>query len=92
MSPTARTAFVRKRTLANRSKWPPDLIEQFQHLLQGSRTIDQLTEAFEVVRSHPHGHVASRAWDLAAAKAAHSHPKSEVTAIGIWSRRWWLLE
>ena len=48
---------VRKRTLANLSKWPPDLIEQFQHLLQGSRTIDKLEEAFEVVRSHPHGHV-----------------------------------
>ncbi len=48
---------VRKRTLANVSKWPPELIEQFQNLLRGSRTIDKLSEAFEVVRSHPHGHV-----------------------------------
>ena len=48
---------VRKRTLANLSKWPPELIEQFQNLLRGSRTIDKLSEAFEIVRSHPHGHV-----------------------------------
>ena len=48
---------VRKRTLANLSKWSPELIEQFQNLLRGSRTIDQLSEAFEVVRSHSHGHV-----------------------------------
>jgi len=35
----------------------PELIEQFQNLLRGSRTIDKLSEAFEIVRSHPHGHV-----------------------------------
>ena len=57
---------VRKRTLANLSKWPPELIEQFQNLLRGSRTIDKLSEAFEVVRSHPHGHGASSAGNLAA--------------------------
>ena len=48
---------VRKRTLANLSKWPPELIEQFERLLKGARTIDQLEDAFEIVRSAPHGHV-----------------------------------
>ena len=48
---------VRKRTLANLSKWPPELVEQFERLLKGSRTIDQLEDAFEIVRSAPHGHV-----------------------------------
>ena len=48
---------VRKRTLANLSKWPPELIEQFQQLLKGAPTIDKLEDAFEIVRSRPHGHV-----------------------------------
>ena len=48
---------VRKRTVANLSKWPPELIEQFQQLLKGSRTIDKLEETFDIVRSQPHGHV-----------------------------------
>ena len=48
---------VRKRTLANLSKWPPELIEQFQQLLKGACTVDKLEEAFDIVRSQPHGHV-----------------------------------
>ena len=48
---------VRKRTLANLSKWPRELIEQFQQLLKGVTTIDKLEDAFEIVRSQPHGHV-----------------------------------
>jgi transposase len=48
---------VRKRTLANVSKWPPELIEQFQQLLQGACTVDRLEDAFDIVRSQPHGHV-----------------------------------
>ena len=48
---------VRKRTLVNLSKWPPELIEQFQQLLKGVPTIDKLEDAFEIVRSRPHGHV-----------------------------------
>ena len=48
---------VRKRTLANLSKWSPETIEQFQQLLKGAKTIDNLDEAFEIVRSAPHGHV-----------------------------------
>jgi Transposase DDE domain len=50
---------VRKRTLANLSKWPPELVEGLQTLLRGGTAVAQLQEAFEVVRSRPHGHVAA---------------------------------
>jgi len=48
---------VRKRTLANLSKWPEPLIEGLRVLLRGGRAIEQIEEAFEIVRSRPHGHV-----------------------------------
>jgi len=50
---------VRKRTLANLTHWSPELVEQFENLLKGGRTIERLDEAFDVVRSLPHGHVAA---------------------------------
>jgi hypothetical protein len=50
---------VRKRTLANLSKWPPELVEGFQTLLRGGTAIEQLHDAFDIVRSRPHGHVAA---------------------------------
>lgn len=51
---------VRKRTLANLSKWPPEMVEKFQALLKGQVVaIGQLEDAFEIVRSRPHGHVAA---------------------------------
>ncbi len=73
---------VRKRTLANLSKWPPELIEQFQQLLKGVPTIDKLEDAFEIVRSQPHGHGASRPGDLASAQAAHSYPSTRQPPSG----------
>ena len=48
---------VRKRTLANLSKWPPEVVEQLQKVLKGGRTVEQLESSFEIVRSRPHGHV-----------------------------------
>ena len=50
---------VRKRTLANLSKWPPALVEGFQTLLRGGTAVEHLHEAFDIVRSRPHGHVAA---------------------------------
>lgn len=50
---------VRKRTLANLTKWPSQLVEGLQTLLHGGTAIDQLDAAFEVIRSRPHGHVAA---------------------------------
>jgi len=49
---------VRKRTLANLTHWPPDLIEGLGRLLHGGRVIEELAD-FEIIRSLPHGHVAA---------------------------------
>ena len=50
---------VRKRTLANLSTWPPELVEGLQTLLRGGTAVKQLHDAFDIVRSRPHGHVAA---------------------------------
>jgi transposase len=50
---------VRKRTLANLTKWPSQLVEGLQTLLHGGTAIAQLDAAFAVIRSRPHGHVAA---------------------------------
>ena len=50
---------VNKRTLANLSKWPPTLIEGLRVLLKGGAAVPRLEEAFDIVRSKPHGHVAA---------------------------------
>ena len=50
---------IRKRTLANLTKWPAELVEGLQTLLHGGTAIAHLQDAFEVVRSRPHGHVAA---------------------------------
>lgn len=50
---------VRKRTIANLSKWPVHLVEGLRVLLKGGTAISALDEAFEIIRSRPHGHVAA---------------------------------
>jgi transposase len=50
---------VRKRTLANLSKLPPEAVEGLKILLKGGTAIDKLEDAFEITRSRPHGHVAA---------------------------------
>jgi transposase len=51
---------VRNRTLANLSDWPKEKIEALRHVLKGTGTVTPpLQEAFEIVRSRPHGHVAA---------------------------------
>jgi hypothetical protein len=50
---------VRKRTLANLTKWPAELVEGLRLLLRGGTAVPKFDEAFEVVRSRPHGHVAA---------------------------------
>lgn len=50
---------VCKRTLANLTLWPPEMVEGFRILLRGGAAIESLEDAFEVVRSLPHGHVAA---------------------------------
>ena len=48
---------VRKRTLANLSKLPPEAIEGLRTLLKGGVAISELDEAFSIIRTRPHGHV-----------------------------------
>ena len=50
-------AKVKKRTVANLSKLPDDVIEQLRILLRGGRAVESLEDALEVIRSLPHGHV-----------------------------------
>jgi hypothetical protein len=50
-------AKVKKRTVANLSKLPDDLIEQLRILLRGGRAVESFEDSLEVIRSLPHGHV-----------------------------------
>ena len=50
---------VKKRTLANLSKWPDDLVEGLRILLKGGVALPSLDDAFKILRSRPHGHVAA---------------------------------
>ena len=50
---------VRKRTLANLSKLPDSTIDGLRILLKGGTAIESLPDAFKIIRSRPHGHVAA---------------------------------
>jgi transposase len=50
---------VKKRTLANLSHWPAQLIEHFRVLLKGGVAVAAVDEVLTIERSLPHGHVAA---------------------------------
>ncbi len=50
---------VKKRTIANLTKWSPALVEGLRILLKGGTAVRHLNNAFDIVRSLPHGHVAA---------------------------------
>ncbi len=50
---------VRKRTLCNLSDWPAAHIEGLRGVLKGGTVIPAEREAFTVIRTLPHGHVAA---------------------------------
>jgi hypothetical protein len=50
---------VRKRTLCNLSDWPTAYIEGLRGVLKGGTVIPAERDAFTVIRSLPHGHVAA---------------------------------
>ena len=50
---------VKKRTLANLSKWPPALVDGLKTLLKAGTAVAHLAQTFDIVRSLPHGHVAA---------------------------------
>ena len=50
---------VNNRTLANLSHWPPEKVDDLRRVLKGQSPQRDLTHAFEITRSLPHGHVAA---------------------------------
>jgi transposase len=51
---------VRNRTLANLSHWPPTQLDALRSVLKGATSLaTPLPQAFDIVRSRPHGHVAA---------------------------------
>ncbi len=50
---------VHKRTLCNLSGWPEAHIEGLRGVLKGGTVIPAERDAFTVIRSLPHGHVAA---------------------------------
>ena len=50
---------VKKHTLANLSKWSPELVEGFRILLKKGTAVPKFESSFDIVRSQPHGHIAA---------------------------------
>jgi Transposase DDE domain len=50
---------VKNRTLANLSRWPEHRVDALSRALKGLAPARDLSEAFEITRSLPHGHVAA---------------------------------
>jgi len=51
---------VLNRTLANLSHWPPAQVDAMRAVLKGATSVGApLPQAFDIVRSRPHGHVAA---------------------------------
>jgi transposase len=50
---------VRKRTIANLTDWPEQLVEGLRMLLRGGVALASADEALTISRSLPHGHVAA---------------------------------
>ena len=77
---------VRKRTLANLSKWPRRKIDTLRRLLKDEPLVGR-DDAFDIVRSLPHGHVAAVLGTLRALRLdrlidpAHSPQRERVLAM-----------
>jgi hypothetical protein len=50
---------IKKRTLANLTDWPREIVEGMRALLKGGKVIAAEREAISIRRSLPHGHVAA---------------------------------
>jgi transposase len=74
---------VKKRTIANLSKLPMDVVEQLRILLRGGHAIENFEESIEVLRSLPHGHVAAVLGTLMKSGLDHiiSSEKSRVLSL-----------
>ncbi|CDN16119.1 Mobile element protein [Richelia intracellularis] len=49
----------RKPTLANVSKLPSETVDELKILLKGGQAVEDLEEIFHIIRSRPHGNVAT---------------------------------
>ena len=49
---------IKKETVANLSSLPMEQIQQFRRILKGE-TLVSTEDAFQIIRAHPHGHVAA---------------------------------
>jgi transposase len=50
---------VKNRTLANLSDWPAAKLDALRAVLRGATNVTALEDAFEILRTRPHGHVAA---------------------------------
>ena len=50
---------IRRKTLANLSRWPPELVEALRAVLKGAVLYQGLGDLFRLRRALPHGHVAA---------------------------------
>ena len=50
---------IRRRTLANLSRWPPEWVEALRAVLKGAVVYQGLGDLFRLRRAWPHGHVAA---------------------------------
>lgn len=50
---------VKKRTLLNLTKWNPKIVDGLRKVLKGGTVISKFEDAFDIVRTLPHGHVAA---------------------------------
>jgi len=50
---------VKKRTLANLTDWPSELVEGFRALLKGGKVVSAEGDGISILRTLPHGHVAA---------------------------------
>lgn len=81
---------IKKETLANLSSVPMDQVQQFRRVLKGE-TLVSADDAFEIVRSRPHGHVAAvvgtmKQLGLPELLSTRKHPKRELALAMIAAR------
>ena len=55
---------VRNRTIANLSDWAPSKVEALRQVLKGATVTSAPADAFQILRSQPHGHVAAAVGSL----------------------------
>src|ERR1700675_2745714 len=78
---------VRKRTLCNLSDWPTAHIEGLRGVLKGGTVISAERDAFTIIRSLPHGHVAA-ALGIATSASIVSLALGAI-AVATWPSPFW---